>query len=278
MTPLVTSEQISRYQRDGVVLIRNLFDAHWLEVLAQGIEENLRHPSKRTADYVDDPENNAHFFYDARVRGEVNGYDRLMMDSPMAEAVASVMGSSQAILFYISVFIRTAGTRNRTPWHQDQPSWSAVGDHACSAWMSLDPVAKETALEFVRGSHRWDTQFQRPPFFHFGYENDDRSKLPAFPDIESHRDDYEILAWDMEPGDCVFFHGMTTHGGSGDLPPGLGRRAVSVQWLGDDARFRLLEGGDDPHISEELLKFGIRPGDPVACDMCPVAFPRDGAA
>ena len=278
MTPLVTNEQISRYQRDGVVLIRNLFDTHWLEVLAQGIEENLRSPSKRTSDYVDDPENNAHFFYDALVLGEVNGYDRLMMDSPMAEAVASVMGSSQAILFYISVFVRSAGTRNRTPWHQDQPSWSAVGDHACSAWLSLDPVAKETALEFVKGSHRWDTQFQRPPFFQFGYENDDRSKLPVFPDIESHRDDYEILAWDMEPGDCLFFHGMTTHGGSGDLPPGLGRRAVSVQWLGDDARFRLLEGGDDPRISEELLKFGIRPGDPVACDICPVAFPRSDAA
>ena len=37
MPPLVTSKQISRYQRDGVVLIRNLFDTHWLEVLAQGI-------------------------------------------------------------------------------------------------------------------------------------------------------------------------------------------------------------------------------------------------
>ena len=225
---------------------------------------------------MNDAENGIRFFYDARVLGEVSGYDRLMMNSPMAEAVAQAMGSSQAILFYISVFVRSAGTRNRTPWHQDQPSWSAVGDHACSAWLSLDPVPRETALEFVRGSHRWERQFQRPPFFHFAYEGDDRSKLPAFPDIESHRDDYEILAWDMEPGDCLIFHGMTTHGGSGSLPAGLGRRAVSVQWLGDDARFRLLEGRDDPHISEELLSFGIKPGEPIVCDMCPVAFPRSG--
>ena len=274
MPPLVTNEQMSRYQRDGVVLIRNLLDSEWLEVLGEGIEENLRNPSKRTSDYVNDSENNARFFYDARVLGEVNGYDRLMMDSPMAEAVARIMGSSQAILFYISVFVRSAGTRNRTPWHQDQPSWSAVGDHACSAWLSLDPVPKETALEFVKGSHRWESQFQRPPFFQFAYEGDDRSQLPAFPDIESNRDDYEILAWAMEPGDCLIFHGMTTHGGSGGLPPGLGRRSVSVQWLGDDARFRLLEGGDDPHISEELLNFGIRSGEPIVCDMCPVAFPR----
>ena len=192
----------------------------------------------------------------------------------MAEAVAGLMGSSQAILFYISVFVRSAGSRSRTPWHQDQPSWSAIGNHACSAWMSLDPVPKETALEFVKGSHRWETKYQRPPFFNFAYENDDRTKLAPLPDIQTHRDKYDILAWDMEPGDCVFFHGMTTHGGSGDLPPGLGRRAVSVQWLGDDARFRLLPGGDDPNISAELMGYGIKPGEPVVCDICPVVFPR----
>ena len=42
MLPLITNEQISDYQKDGVVLVRNLFDAEWLQVLAEGIEENLR--------------------------------------------------------------------------------------------------------------------------------------------------------------------------------------------------------------------------------------------
>ena len=272
MNTLVTSEQMASYQSDGVVLIRNLFGTEWLEVLAEGIEENLCNPSKRTTDYVNEP--HARFFYDARTLGEIDAYDRLMMKSPMAEAVARLMGSSRAILFYISVFVRSSGTRNRTPWHQDQPSWSAQGNDACSAWLSLDPVPRETALEFVRGSHRWGTEFQRSEFFHFTYEVDKKTNRHPFPDIETHRDDYEILAWEMEPGDCLIFHGMTAHGGSGDLPPGLGRRAVSVQWLGDDARFRLLAGRDDPHISEELLNHGVKPGEPVVCDLCPVAFPR----
>ena len=210
MTPRVSAEQIANYRDDGAVLIRKLFDPAWLETLAEGIEENLRSPSKRTADYVNDPEKKEHFFYDALTLGEVSGYDRVMMDSPLAETAAHLMESSQAILFYISVFVRSTGTRSRTPWHQDQPSWSAAGNQACSAWMSLDPVPKETALEFVKGSHRWETQYQRPAFFQFGYENDDHTKLPPLPDIQAHRDDHEILAWDMEPGDCVFFHGMTT--------------------------------------------------------------------
>lgn len=273
MGPLITEQQIARYQEDGVMVIKDLIDAHWLAVLAEGVEENLRRPSNRATHYVNDPKRKEHFFFDARVLGEVNAYDRLMMDSPMAQAAAGLMQSSRAILFYISVFVRSAGTRSRTPWHQDQVSWAASGHHACSAWMSLDPVPKDTALEFVKGSHLWTTQYQRPPFFHFQYENDEHTK-PPLPDIETHRDDYEILSWSMEPGDCLFFHGMTTHGGSGNLSDNLKRRSVSVQWLGDDARFRLLPGGDDPHISSELLSHGVKPGEPVVCERCPVAFPR----
>lgn len=274
MNHLVTDEQIASYERDGVVLLRNLFDTEWLEVLAEAIEQNLRQPSKRTAEYVNDPSGNTHFFYDACAVGEVDGYDRLMLESPMGEAVARVMGSSRAIAFYISVFVRSAGTLTPSPWHQDQVNWSAAGNDACSCWMSVDPVPSGTVLEFVSGSHRWETRYQRADFLNLHYENDDQAKLASFPDIESHREDYDIVGWEMEPGDCLVFHGMVAHGGSGNLPPELGRRAVSVQWLGDDARFRIVAGREDPHISEELLRHGIKPGDPVICDMCPVAWPR----
>jgi len=274
MEPMLTDRQVSDYQRDGVIVLRQLFDDAWMDVLAEGIEENLRRPSRRTANLVDDPTSNGHFFFDARTLGEIDAYDRLMMDSPMAEAAAGLMGSSRAILFYMSIFVRSVGTRARTPWHQDQPSWSASGRDACSIWMSLEPVPRETSLEFVRGSHLWSEAYERPEFFHHQYEGDDRTQQAPFPDIEAHRDDYDILGWDMEPGDCLVFHGMTIHGGSGSLPPGLGRRTVSVQWLGDDARFRLVPNRDDEHISEELMNYGVGPGDPVICDICPVAWPR----
>ena len=51
-----------------------------------------------------------------------------------------------------------------------------MGNHACSAWMSLDPVPRETALEFVGGSHRWKTEYERPEFFNYRYESDDRTQ------------------------------------------------------------------------------------------------------
>ena len=132
MSVLVTEDQISSYQRDGVILFKNMLDSRWLEILAEGIEENLKAPSNRTFTLEDTTGDNARFFFDQHFLGEINAYDRLMLDSPMAQAAARFMGSTQAILFYISVFIRSAGARARTPWHQDQASWSAVGDQACS--------------------------------------------------------------------------------------------------------------------------------------------------
>jgi len=273
MTVYLDDKQPERFQTDGVVVVRQLLDKHWLDVLRRGFDQNLKQPTQRTLTYIDDPKSKEHFFFDALLLGENRAYDELVKRSPMAEVIAKLMGSSTSILFYMTVFVRSAGAQTRTPWHTDQTSWSASGRQACSLWTCLDPVTRKDALEFVRGSQHWP-EYRRPRFFTEGYEADPREHLPEFPDIESNRDAHDIVGWDLEPGDCLVFHGMTAHGGSGNLPAGQIRRSLSVQWLGDDSRFRLVPGGDDPEISKELLGCGVKPGEPVVSDVCPVVWPR----
>jgi hypothetical protein len=41
----------------------------------------------------------------------------------------------------------------RTPWHQDQPYYNIDGFQTASFWIPLDPVPRESTLEFVAGSH-----------------------------------------------------------------------------------------------------------------------------
>jgi ectoine hydroxylase-related dioxygenase (phytanoyl-CoA dioxygenase family) len=194
--------------------------------------------------------------------------------SPLAQVVAKTMNSSIATAFYVSIFARSAGTSKPTPWHQDLPYWAADGQQACSTWIPLDPVPRSTALEFVRGSHLWDV-FGRPDFSdqpREGYLPDENTRAEPFPDIESNRAGYDIIGWEMTPGDGLLFHGMTAHGGSGRLLPGLGRRTISVQWLGDDGFYSPKEGSVDPDFTAELTAAGLRPGDPVVCDLCPVLW------
>src|SRR4029450_537217 len=89
--------------------------------------------------------------------------------------------------------------------------------------MRCDPVARESTVEFVAGSHRGPWLMPRTFM-------DDQAKwfpegsLEEPPDIEADRDAFEILAWELEPGDAVFFHMLTLHAAGGAARRGRGLR------------------------------------------------------
>ena len=87
--------------------------------------------------------------------------------------------------------------------------------------------------------------------------------------MDAHRSEFRILTWDLEPGDAVVFSALALHGAAGNETRDRRRRALSIRYTGDDARFvkrkkmiRLLR---DP---------GLRAGDPMDCELFPVAWPR----
>ncbi len=51
------------------------------------------------------------------------------------------------------------------------------------------------------------------------------------------RDQYEIVTWDLEPGDVYAFHAMTVHGAGGNQRDDVRRRGYTVRYSGDDARY-----------------------------------------
>ena len=85
------------------------------------------------------------------------------------------------------------------------------------------------------------------------------------PDIDGNPGDYEILAWDLEPGDCVVFSGLCLHGAPGNQTTRT-RRAVSVRYTGDDVRFA---------VKRKSIPFpydpGLRHGDRLSGDLFPIA-------
>ena len=141
------------------------------------------------------------------------------------------MGSQQVRLFHDHLLVKEPGTRQATPWHQDQPYYNVDGFQNCSAWMPVDPVDRESTVEFVAGSHRGPWLMPRT-FMDQQAKWFPEGSLRDLPDIESNRDGFEILAWELEPGDAVFFHMLTLHAAGGATRR---RRAFSVRFLGDDA-------------------------------------------
>jgi ectoine hydroxylase-related dioxygenase (phytanoyl-CoA dioxygenase family) len=135
------------------------------------------------------------------------------------------------------LFLKEGGEARRTPWHQDTSYLRMMGSQLVACWISLDALPKEHCLEFVRGSHK-GTLYNGSAFA----AHDDtaplykRSPLPRLPDIQADREAFDILSWDVDPGDIIVFHLGALHGGAGTAP-GLRRRTISLRFMGPDVVF-----------------------------------------
>ena len=208
--------------------------------------------------------------------------DALVPTLPFGRLFAELWGSKNVWYFAEEVFLKAGGKGTRTYWHQDTSYLPWAGNHWGNAWISFQSVPKKNALEIVRGSHR-GTLYDGTTFsdedptdpLHGG------DALPRLPDIEAERqanpDAYEILSWATEPGDVLFLHPGSLHGGANidaDFPE---RHTLVLRFFGDDAVFSPL-----PEVSrsgyqrtgllyrDELAS--LTPGGPFRAPIFPQVF------
>ena len=79
------------------------------------------------------------------------------------------------------------------------------------------------------------------------------------PDIDAAPHDYEVRCWDMQPGDAIVFSAEIVHGARENMDTSRRRAALSIRYIGDDARWYPTEG-TDPIVTPERV--GINPGEP----------------
>jgi ectoine hydroxylase-related dioxygenase (phytanoyl-CoA dioxygenase family) len=267
---MITAKQIDDYERDGAVCLRGAFDPEWVELVRRGIEQDLTAlgPLHTIQQDKDAP---GYFVTDFCMSQRIPEFRTFALESPAAEIAAMLMRSTKCNFFYDGLWAKGPGTPKRTRWHQDQPYYPVDGRQICIVWMPVDWVASDSSLECVRGSHLWNRWFQpelsRDAALLFGA--DERS-FARMPDIEGSRERYDIVSWDVAPGDCVVFAGLMIHGAPGNASDKNPRRALSTIWLGDDAVFAERPGRVRPYFEGH----GLRPGDPMDCDYFPRVWPR----
>ena len=157
----------------------------------------------------------------------------LIYYSPCAELARQLMASEEVRFFYDQMFVKEPGTDAPTPWHQDLSFWPIRGEQICSFWIPCDPVNRENSgLLYVKGSHRWPQRFKAiSPDYVASIIDDDMEDIP---DINANPDQYDLIDWDMEPGDILAFHPLTLHGSYGNASRERRRRALALRWTGDD--------------------------------------------
>jgi len=248
----VSDDTIAAFKRDGVVCIRQLLRPDELALLAEGIEANLAAPSPR-AKVASRPDDPGRFFEDFCNWQDNPAYRRFIFATPLALVAQQLMQSRSVRLYHDHLLVKEPGTRQRTPWHQDQPYYNVAGHQNISMWIPVDPVTRASTLEFVAGSHQGPWLMPRT-FMDNEAKWFPEGSLADLPDIEAARAQFPILGWEIEPGDFVCFHMLTLHA-AGGVDGNRRRRVFSVRMLGDDMRHaprRWRTSPDFPGLADEL--------------------------
>ena len=251
-----TQAEIDAYHADGVVCLRGAIDAHWIERLREGVAALMAEPGPHVEIYTTESDPGL-FFNDFDLSRHVPVLKKFAFEGPCAAIAAALTGASAITFFYDQAFVKEPGTTGLTCWHQDQPYMAVGGEQLCSSWIPLDPITPQTTLEFVRGSHRWGRWFAPYDSMTDGTRHPG-TVFERCPDIEATREDYDIVSWELEPGDCLFFHGLIVHQGRNNLTKDLRRRALTHRWLGDDIHFILR----DPPAEFPKYPTALRTGQP----------------
>src|SRR4051794_37970190 len=153
---MIDSQLVEAFRRDGVVLLEGLLSAEEVATLAAGVDRNLHDISPLGINATRPGEPGA-FVEDFRNWQRIPEYEQIVRSPALARAAAALMEARQVRLFHDHLLVKEAGTRDPSPWHQDQPYYSIDGAQTVSFWIPLDPVERPSALEFVAGSHdgRW---------------------------------------------------------------------------------------------------------------------------
>jgi ectoine hydroxylase-related dioxygenase (phytanoyl-CoA dioxygenase family) len=264
------------FRKDGVVLLRGALDAAAMAEAQRAYEWSLANPSRGAATF---PGSDGVFYQDLANRNAGPAYARVLAESPAADLAGELWGSPDVWFMYEQVFLKEGGKTRRTPWHQDTSYLPITGEQLVVMWIAFDPVAKEHALEFVRGSHRgvlhdgsrFDPDDDTAPLYGDG-------TLPRLPDIEKERERFDIVSFAVEPGDVVAFHPSMLHGGA-PTPAGGRRRTLSLRFFGADVRYAPRQGfgvmlPDEPTTYFEELPGRLEPGDAFRHPGFPKVRPR----
>lgn len=265
----ISEAEIQTFQRDGVVVLRELFDQEWVEHLRQYVDQDMAQPGHLHME-LEKSEAQGRFFFDTFMWPRLEGFSRFVHDSPAAAITGALMGSSKVNIFFDQLLVKEPGTSERTPWHHDLPYWPIEGDQVCTLWLALDEVSADSgAVEYVRGSHRWGEQYNPPAF---AGDNRYETDLPQVPDFEARRHELDIVQFELQPGDCSVHHGLLVHCAPGNERRDRRRRAYVTRWAGDDVVY-----APQANIMPILRDPGIPAGGPIDCELWPVIWRQQAA-
>ena len=264
------------YELNGVTVIRDVIDKKWIHSMQTAIDSILNNPGLASIEYTPQ-NNNGRYYGDFFIWRRNSTFKSFAFDSNLPELAAKLIDSSKINFFYDQLLVKEPNTEEKTPWHHDLPYWPLSGKKIISFWVGFDEVSHDTGtVKYIKGSHKWN-KFYAPASFgkNSGYNNlYKKMGLDEIPDIDSNIENYEILSWDLKPGDIIVHHPLTLHGSSGNVSPKIRRRGLALRYIGDDVTWDDRPGTfiTNNKIQEILPPLSFQKGDSLTGEVFPLIW------
>jgi hypothetical protein len=226
---------IEAFVQDGVVRIPQAFSQDWIELLRDGFSNAVANPSPRHSIRQIGGSGPA-YREDYWVWSQVPEFERFLRHSPVGEYAACALEAERINLVMDNWFYREANCQARAPWHHDISYFDGHEIAGVPGWVNGEC-------------------YGNPPA------------------IDDDPDQYDLVSFDLELGDCLSFDIRTLHGSLPGQAPMSSQRRFTVRLAAEDGR--ICYRGDWAAAERAVFeKYGHQHGDAIDSDFFPRLWPK----
>ena len=252
----LTEEQIQTLERDGVVHIKGVFDAEWVEFLRSATGHQVANP---------------HFWAFAGTASKLYDYiqrniwqtNKAFADFYYHSALGHVLAQcGRTDEIRVSTDLLMVNPNKGFKWHQDNQNGPITPDEGVRFWVTMDETpATYGAPVYLKASHRNTAVDEKAVFVDIEAEG-----------LEEYKN--EIMEFRTMPGDMLIWHPRTIHKVDG---PSDGiwtsyRRVLggTVAKAGTTYHDKRGTGG----VLSDLGRHGMEDGDKLSSPFFPIVYPK----
>ena len=199
---VLSAEQVEKFQRDGFLVVRSLFDREEADILRRTAKADAAF--KEHAYDLKDGEGGTAKLVLWNKAGE-DLYGTVARCHRIVDAMEQLLGD-EVYHYHSKMSIKEPFTGGAWAWHQDYGYWYQNGclyPDMASVFLAVDPNTRENGcMQVLKGSHRMGR-------IEHGRYGDQTGADPERTDAAMKVMD--LVYVELDPGDALFFHSNTLH-------------------------------------------------------------------